>query len=552
VAEETEGQDTGAEAVIGGVAGADPAAVALALHGASREKADAFLDEQRRLATDQRALITDQRHHLHEQLKHLHLSVWEKQLGVLLRVATAVVGIAVAASITVMVWRASQADGTVIDAFSVPPQFAQAGITGEVVADDLTSRIGAIRDFAETNSASTSQNVRKDSAEDIKVEIPETGVSLGQAWRYLRLWLGHERHLTGNVRLIGEGKIALTVAVDGNKAAAVSGSAGDLDNLEQQAAEQVFASIDPINIVLYLRANLRLAESLSAAERAVQVANGPDALADAFGLWADMTRVVTGDMPLAHARASRGVSANPKLIAGHREMMLASLLMGHDEEALLQAQLMRNLRNEDQIGAMQGHGFAQFTAEGTFERDVALGDFGHAISQDECLSCSAYSGGRAEFAARAHDGAASRALAAEVVAGQSTGVARANLDIVIARARYFSEVNVEDWPAAAASARTYAQSIKADALRNPGMTAARLRILADPLLAYALARRGDIAGAQAMIDATPDNLLSLCPHPRPDRSGNETMGPRRLLVCPRGHGRAIHSICLHRLGPGSS
>ena len=37
------GQDTGAEA---SAAGVDPAAVALALHGASREKADVFLEKQ--------------------------------------------------------------------------------------------------------------------------------------------------------------------------------------------------------------------------------------------------------------------------------------------------------------------------------------------------------------------------------------------------------------------------------------------------------------------------------------------------------------------------
>jgi len=34
---------------------------------------------------------------LHEQFKHLHLSVWEKRLGVLLRLATLCVGIAAAA-----------------------------------------------------------------------------------------------------------------------------------------------------------------------------------------------------------------------------------------------------------------------------------------------------------------------------------------------------------------------------------------------------------------------------------------------------------------------
>ena len=40
MAEETEGQDAGAEA---SGAGVDPAAMALALAGASREEADAFL-----------------------------------------------------------------------------------------------------------------------------------------------------------------------------------------------------------------------------------------------------------------------------------------------------------------------------------------------------------------------------------------------------------------------------------------------------------------------------------------------------------------------------
>ena len=53
MSEETEGQDTGAEAAASGV---DPAAVALALGGASREDAHDFLKKQG-------ALVDDQRHH---------------------------------------------------------------------------------------------------------------------------------------------------------------------------------------------------------------------------------------------------------------------------------------------------------------------------------------------------------------------------------------------------------------------------------------------------------------------------------------------------------
>ena len=419
----------------------NPTAVALALAGAGREDANTFL-------TKQGALIDDQRHHLREQFKHLHLSVWEKRLGVFLRLATAAVGVAVASAIGLAMWNASDADGTVVDAFSVPPQFVQAGITGEVVADDLTSRIGAIRDVAQNNSVSASQNVRKDSADDIKVEIPETGVSLGQAWRYLRLWLGHEHHLSGNVRLLGDGKMALTVAVNGERAAAVSGGTNELDKLEQQAAEQVFAKVEPTNIVLYLRANRRFAEALSAAERAVQGAGAVDTQAPAFAVWADMTRVVAGDMPQALARAHRAIAANPKYIAGYREMMLAFVLMGHDENALSQAQLIGKLRDEDQPKAMRGRGFAQFAAEAANERDAVLGAFTDGASRDACLPCTSLSGERAEFAARAHDGSASRALVAEIATEQITGALGTRLDASAARARYFLQVNMQDWTAA--------------------------------------------------------------------------------------------------------
>ena len=99
----------------------------------------------------------------------------------------------------------------------MPPRFIEAGVGGEVIADDLMSKIGAIRDIAVAASLDESKGVSRDRDEDIKVEIPDTGVSLGQAWHYLRLWLGHERRLTGNLRAPGEGTIALTVALEGEQ-----------------------------------------------------------------------------------------------------------------------------------------------------------------------------------------------------------------------------------------------------------------------------------------------------------------------------------------------
>jgi len=96
MADEADGQDTGAEAS-GAVV--DPAAVALALGGASRERADAFLRDQQNLIADQRSYIATQQHHLHRQFTELDLNIWEKRLGVLLRIATGFVGVIVAAGL---------------------------------------------------------------------------------------------------------------------------------------------------------------------------------------------------------------------------------------------------------------------------------------------------------------------------------------------------------------------------------------------------------------------------------------------------------------------
>ena len=169
MAEEIEGQDTGGEASFAGV---DPAAVALALSGASRAKADAFLDNQS-------SLIDIQKHHLHEQcawlVRQLHLKVWEQRMGVVLRVATAIVGIAVAAALVVMVWDAAHSKGLVIEPFAVPQDLAQRGLTGQVVAAQLLDKLTVM---TASESSRSTQSYANNWGDNIKVEIPETGVSV--------------------------------------------------------------------------------------------------------------------------------------------------------------------------------------------------------------------------------------------------------------------------------------------------------------------------------------------------------------------------------------
>jgi hypothetical protein len=50
-----------------------------------------------------------------------------------------------------------------------------------------------------TISVRAAQSFDNNWGNDIKVEIPETGVSFGEAYRYLKVWLGHEIHLSGEL-----------------------------------------------------------------------------------------------------------------------------------------------------------------------------------------------------------------------------------------------------------------------------------------------------------------------------------------------------------------
>src|SRR5262249_46372680 len=132
-----------------------------------RQEAAAFL-------RNQSALVDIQKHHLHEQFKHLRLSTLSQRLTVALKMATGMVGLVIAAALAIAVWHASQASGLVVEAFSVPPSFAQAGMTGEVISDDLNARLGIIRNALNANSLVRQGDLSVNREGEFRVEIPET------------------------------------------------------------------------------------------------------------------------------------------------------------------------------------------------------------------------------------------------------------------------------------------------------------------------------------------------------------------------------------------
>jgi len=480
---------------------ADAAAMhaALATSGASEEARD-YLRKQSLLADLQ---IDNLRKQDEYELSHLRWRRFNDQMKGAMQIMVVAIGLLVVLGIAATVWNASRADGLVVDAFTVPPDFEKAGTTGDVIAGDITSKVTSIRKTATDISFSISADVSADRHNDIKVEIPETGVSISEVWRYLRRWLGHERHLTGNVRALGGGRIALTTSLDGAAAMTEEGAASDLSALEQRAAEDVFGAFDPVNHINYLSFEGHSGEALAAAERFVPVSQG-QLHADSYSLLSLMTVYATGDVPLAIARARIGTDLDPKLAVLHVMTARYNYFLGHEEARLAEDRIILNLRNEDQIPAHQHGGFDEMRKQASAQVALLTGDFANAtywLCSHTCNSTSLMVTTSA-LLARLHDVAAARDLLAEGRAAPSA------YPDDVREARYQIDVATGDWKAALAEAATmHAFYVRVKDNASPRLVALTYATEIAPLLAVAQAHVGQFSQAHATINRTPRDCV---------------------------------------------
>ena len=218
---------------------------------------DSFLRKQSRL-------IDIQTEHLHEQrelmLSRLRLGRWKDRVSLALQAMTALVGLAVAAAVSVMAWQASQDHGLAIQAFSVPPDLAQRGLTGQVVAARVLDKLAELQ--AQTVSARPPSTYANDWGDDIKVEIPETGVSFGELNRWLREWLGHETRISGEGVRSPAG-VSVTARAGDEPGKTVAGAEGDIDDLVSKAAEALYAQTQPYRYAVFLASHGRAGDALA-------------------------------------------------------------------------------------------------------------------------------------------------------------------------------------------------------------------------------------------------------------------------------------------------
>ncbi len=495
MAEESEASDAGAGA---SGAGIDPAAVALALGGASRDRADSFLKKQE-------ALVELQAKELAHELELRHWSLWVRHASGLLKLALELAaGLLLLFAVTaigVMVWNAAHADGLVIESFSVPPDLTARGLTGEVVASQLLDRTNEVltanTGVVEATTASISRG------DDIKVEIPDTGISLGELYRFLRRWLGHETMVDGEVYRTSAG-LALAVRINNGDGMRFAGSNDELDSLMQKAAERVVELKNPITYAGYLSSSNppRTAEAMAILQRVGDdPLTAPRDRSSALNNLSILYRVTRKDAPTALALERRAVAAYPQTLVIWNNIATLEIEQDHPESLLALAATIQDHAAHPPSGyrplvaATMGAGARMLEAQLRGDYGAAAGFARQALELAAPAIKDSYRQTALRMLALQHDGAA-RALLDQLPRQVSPRDEAGR-----AVTRYQVEAALENWPTLLAS-----EAFVEKAYSAPGGHADPRYVFANllrPILALAKARLGDLAGAQALIAGTP-------------------------------------------------
>jgi tetratricopeptide (TPR) repeat protein len=238
---------------------AEAFAAALAAQEASGDPrvaraAERFLERQAELLELQAKELSEQRalrlSHLVSQSREGKIRRTGQRIRVGMQSFVALVVGLIAVGVVVMVYDAFTSRQVVVDAFQAPPALAASGVTGEVVASGVLDTLQKLQ--AATRTANKQLRTSGAWASDVKIDVPETGVSLGEIIRLLHQRFGHDLHITGELIQTGSGGLSLTVRGEGVPAASFAGGPDDLSKLTARAAEYVYGRSQPIQFATYL------------------------------------------------------------------------------------------------------------------------------------------------------------------------------------------------------------------------------------------------------------------------------------------------------------
>ena len=469
----------------------DPLAASLSMHSDASLAGDsrAYLRERTRLARLQSENLIEQNAFEMSHLKWRRFADRVRGAGHAILVF---LGLIVVGAIGAAIWSALSDHSLVVESFSVPPSLAEQGETGTVIAQHVLDRIAAMQ--AGTQSLRAARSYRNNWGDDLKVQIPDTGVSLGEVYHFLVNWIGSRTRISGEVVRAGQG-YAVTARAGANAGITVRGN--DLDSLLDAISDRLFGETQPYRYGIYLSSHGREAESKAVLLRLAQ----SDAPASERAWAYSGLLFVDNDTRRAEQYGFAAIGLNPGLLLAHNNLASVAWRLGHSEFAYRQAATGLKLLNGDGdveldrrvLGNMQN-------VLGEFA-DSALGDFGAAAQEMQSDLAVDHTNLRSRSQAylildlaQLHDVAAARHVAIDPLQPVSRSVANRQI-ILQSLAQGLLYIETADWNAA--------KHVLSHAVGELGPHFVSYQLQAP--LAYVMARSGDITAARALAAGLPSD-----------------------------------------------
>jgi tetratricopeptide (TPR) repeat protein len=481
-----------------GAGSSDPLAAQMAMGAAGNPAAQAYLRKHGVLLDLQ---IENLKKLDEYETSHLRWRRFNDQMKGVLQMMAAAVAALIVVAIAAAVWGAHEADGVVIEAFSVPPDLAAKGLSGQVIATRLQDRLAALQ--AATFSLRAPSSYANNWGDDIKVQIPDTGVSIGEANRFLRGWLGHETHITGEVWRTSDG-VAITARAGDDASPVIAGREAEFDKLIESAAEAVYRRTQPYRYGIHLLQAGRLDEAQGIFASLARSGARPDRAWAHIGLAAVLE--ARGDLRAGLEEYKNAGGEAPDFPLAWGDGANTEVDLGHDEDALIDTRKALSLGLGGSGASINPYYMETFALGAKAAVAASLGDNTGALALDRRLQSvedrkSWENSFENDLAACAgmHDAhcvrrAWARLPSADAYSGTSASVAL-NREGALAVA----QTRLGQWREAEGTLGTIAQAVA-----KAGKPLAWLRdTLVSPLQALTEAELGDVAKARALIATTP-------------------------------------------------
>jgi tetratricopeptide (TPR) repeat protein len=299
--------------------------------------------------SEQTQLLRVQKEHLKgEYAARLHLlqgqarEVDLRRLGLRLRVGfqlfVVLVACIIGIGLAIMIRDAITSRRVVIEPFHAPPGLASRGIDGAVLAGGLLDELGRLQDA--TRSSASARDLSGAWTSNIKLDVPETGVSIGEISRVLRERFGHDVHVNGDLIETPAGGVALTVRGNGVPPQSFEGSATDLAKLTVEAAEYVYSKSQPARWAYYLQNAGRFQEAIAFCRTELNSASKDDR-PYLLNVWANTINTTGGSPREALALFRAALRLKPDYWAGYTNIMNTLWILGDEEGAWRTGQDLR-------------------------------------------------------------------------------------------------------------------------------------------------------------------------------------------------------------------